>query len=316
MIGAAAQMALGVVPSLITTGMNIGQLVGAKKAQEEARKKFEAGVQDVKNQMQRNVQEGLRVQDESTRLKYMQDLAALKQLTDTATTGGQRTTLAAIPGLQAGSQAASEQDRLALQKREDARTKAILDQEEVLRSEEKEFSEEMAGIALAQEQQARKDRQELLGSTITGLGNIATTAVKAAPLYAKDAATRKAGRLVDSLGGEFEGLTRDQALDAILESGLSNKEMRDARRYGQGGIDEILQAYYQGLQPNTATGVGLSAPLTGFSGMSLTPQSQPSPFDIGINQRFFNPKLTINNPGLGNPMQYNPSYLSLLNPNG
>jgi hypothetical protein len=32
MIGAAAQMALGVVPSLITTGMNIGQLVGAKKS--------------------------------------------------------------------------------------------------------------------------------------------------------------------------------------------------------------------------------------------------------------------------------------------
>ena len=315
MIGAAAQMALGVVPSLITTGMNIGQLVGAKKAQEEARKKFEAGVQDVKNQMQRNVQEGLRVQDESTRLKYMQDLAALKQLTDTATTGGQRTTLAAIPGLQAGSQAASEQGRLGLQKREDARTKAILDQEEVLRSEEKEFSEEMAAIALAQEQQARKDRQELLGQTIKGLGDISKTAVEAAPLFGKDAATRKAGRLVDSLGGEFEGLTRDQALDAILQSGLSNKEMRDARRYGQGGIDEILQAYYQGLQPNTATGVGLSAPLTGFSGMSLTPQSQPSAFDIGINQRYFTPTLTLNNAGLANPMQYSQNYLSL-NRNG
>ena len=316
MIGAAAQMALGVVPSLITTGMNIGQLVGAKKAQEEATRKFDEGVQDIKNEMEKNAAELLRVQDESTRLKFMQDLAALKQLTDTATTGGQRTTLAAIPGLQAGSQAASEQGRLALQKREDARTKAIADQEEVLRKERKGFSEEMAAIALAKEQQEEIKRQQFLGQAIKGLGDIATTAVEVAPLFGKDKEARKAGRLVDSLGGEFEGLTRDQAIDAILESGLSNKEMRDARRYGQGGIDEILQAYYQGLQPNTATGVGLSAPLTGFSGMSLTPQSQPSAFDIGINQRFFNPKLTLNNAGLGNPMQYNQSYLSLLNPNG
>lgn len=316
MIGAAAQMALGVVPSLITTGMNIGQLVGAKKAQEEARKKFDAGVQDVKNEMEKNAAELLRVQDESTRLKFMQNLAQLKTLTDTATSGGQRTTLAAIPGLQAGSEAITEKDRGSLQQREDARTKAVADQEEVLRKERKGFSEEMAGIALAQEQQEKNRIQQLLGQTIKGVGDIATTAVKAAPLFGKDAATRKAGRLVDSLGGEFEGLTRDQALDAILESGLSNKEMRDARRYGQGGIDEILQAYYQGLQPNTATGVGLSAPLTGFSGMSLTPQSQPSLFDIGINQRFFNPTLTLNNTGLGNPMQYNQSYLSLLNPNG
>ena len=96
MIGAAAQMALGVVPSLISTGMNIGQLVGAKNAQKAATEKFNAGVKEIENQMLRNVQEERRVQDESTRLKYMQDLAALQQATDTATSGGQRTTLAAL----------------------------------------------------------------------------------------------------------------------------------------------------------------------------------------------------------------------------
>ena len=61
MIGAAAQIALGVVPSLISTGMNIGQLIGAKNAQKDARKKFESEVTKIENLMQKNVAEEFNV---------------------------------------------------------------------------------------------------------------------------------------------------------------------------------------------------------------------------------------------------------------
>lgn len=316
MIGAAAQIALGVVPSLISTGMNIGQLIGAKNAQKDARKKFESEVTKIENLMQKNVAEEFNVSDEATKLKYLQNLARTKQMSQDLAGAGQRAVAAGMPALMTRQEAADEEERLKLQQRLEARDKMIIGQDEALRKEQKEFGEEMAALRFGQEQQERNRSQELFGQVLKGVGDIAVAGIEAAPLFKKGAGERQAGKLVDSLGGEFEGLTHNQALDAILGSGLSKKQMKDARKYGQGGIDEILQSYYQGLQPNTSTGVGLSAPLTGFSGMSLTPQSQQSPFDIGINQRFFNPTLTLNNTGLGNPMQYNQSYLSLLNPNG
>lgn len=294
MIGAAAQMALGVVPSLITTGMNIGQLVGAKKAQEEATRKFDEGVQDIKNEMEKNAAELLRVQDESTRLKFMQDLAALKQLTDTATTGGQRTTLAAIPGLQAGSQAASEQGRLALQKREDARTKAIADQEEVLRKERKGFSEEMAAIALAKEQQSTKDYNKLLGQTLTNLGGTLTQGIESAPLFMKNLETSRAQRLVDALpDDQLGGLSREQALDAILAKKYDRRTLRDARKMGF-VPDETLfsdyaaKIYGSGLPKNVFSPAPVNIPMeqrvemtlgdqTGL--VDLLPQNQIRTFD-------------------------------------
>jgi hypothetical protein len=279
MIGAAAQMALGVVPSLITTGMNIGQLVGAKKAQEEARKKFDAGVQDVKNQMLRNVQEERRVQDESTRLKYMQDLAALQQATDTATSGGQRTTLAALPGLQAASQAASEQGRLGLQKREDERTGKIVDQEEVLRKERKDLSEELAAIAFAQEQQATKDYNKLLGETLTGLGGTLTQGIKSAPLFMKNLETSRAQRLVDALpDDQLGGLSREQALDAIMAKKYDRRTLRDARKMGF-VPDETLfsdyaaKIYGSGLPKNVFSPAPVNIPMEQRAEMALGNQT-------------------------------------------
>ena len=233
------------VPQVVGLGMNIAQLVGAKKRQEAGKLKFEEGVEEVKNLMQKNVAEQLNVSDEATKLKYRQNLAAVQQLSNDMGGRGQRTALAGIPGLFNRQEAAAEEERQRLQGRLEDRQKIIVGQEEALRLEEKDFSEEMAGIGFAQEQQGRQDFNKTLGQTITGAGALAGGIIQSAPLYGKNMATRRGERFVDSLSDDqLGGLSRDQALDAIMGQRYDRQTINNARR-GNFLPDEFLFRDYR-----------------------------------------------------------------------
>ena len=170
-MGAAA--IAGAVPQVVSLGMNIGQLVGSKKAQEAAREKFDTGVQEMKNRMERNVAEQINVSDEATKLKYRQNLAAVQQLSDDLGQRGQRSVIGGVGGLTTAADAAAEQERQRLGVRLEDRDKAIINQEEALRKEQQAFGMEMAALAKGDEERERENRNAALGGIIKGAGGLA-----------------------------------------------------------------------------------------------------------------------------------------------
>ena len=107
--------------------------------------------------------EELNVNDEATRLKGQQNLAALQQLTDATSGAGQRAVLGATSGLMTAADAANEAERGTLQKRLEAREKAILNQDEVNRQGKMDLELDIAAVSKAEEMEARKNQQEFMG---------------------------------------------------------------------------------------------------------------------------------------------------------
>ncbi len=304
-MGAAA--IAGAVPQVVSLGMNIGQLVGSKKAQEAAREKFDTGVQEMKNRMERNVAEQINVSDEATKLKNRQNLAAVQQLSDDLGQRGQRSVIGGVGGLTTAADAAAEQERQRLGVRLEDREKTIIGQEEVLRKEQQAFGMEMAALAKGEEEREREERNAALGGIIKGAGSLASGIIKDAPLYRKKRQAKKEEKLIDSLGGDFEGLSRNQALDAVSAMGYDPKILRAARKDGGGGADVVLRDYYSNLYDSPSAGLPMMAP-TGFTGTSLTPQGTPSPFDIGGSRPFYNAPTSLGGglPGMAQAQGYFP----------
>ena len=245
-MGAAAVAQL--VPLVATTGMSFYQMAQAKKSAEKGRKKFDEGVQKTRDLLEQNVMEELNVNDEATRLKGQQNLAALQQLTDATAGAGQRAVLGATPGLMTAADAANESERANLQQRLEGRQKAILGQEEINRQGKMDLELDLA--AVGKEQQLAEDarRQEMMGQALTGLGNIASAGISSSALYKKDGNARRSGKFVDSLGkDQLGGLSRGQATDAIMEQNYDRRTLNNARRGGFVPDEDIFANYRSNL---------------------------------------------------------------------
>ena len=245
-MGAAAVAQL--VPLVATTGMSFYQMTQQKKAAEAGRKKFDEGVQKTRDLLEQNVMEELNVNDEATRLKGQQNLAALQQLTDATAGAGQRAVLGATPGLMTAADAANESERANLQQRLEAREKAILDQDEINRQGKMDLELDLAAVAKEQELASEAQKNQLMGQVAQGLGNIASTGIESAALYKKDGNTRRAGKFVDSLGkGQLGGLSRGQAIDAVMEQNYDRGVINNARREGFVPDEGLFQNYRSNL---------------------------------------------------------------------
>lgn len=304
---AAITTAAAAAPQVISLGMNIGQLIGSKEAQQAATEKFDKGVQEIKNRMERNVAEQINVSDEATKLKYKQDLAAVQQISDDLGQRGQRSVIGGVGGLTTAADAAAEKERQRLGVRLEDRQKAIINQDEALRREKQAFGMEMAAMAKGEEERERQNRDAALAGIFKTAGSLAGGFIKDAPLYRKNRQARQEEKLIDSLGGDFEGLSRNQALDAVSAMGYDPKTLRAARRDGGGGVDVVLRDYYSNLYDSPSAGLPMMSP-TGFTGTSLTPQSAPSPFDIGGMRPFYiaPTSLGVGLPGMAQAQGYFP----------
>jgi len=245
-MGAAAVAQL--VPLVATTGMSFYQMAQAKESQRKGRKKFNKGVQKTRDLLEQNVMEELNVNDEATRLKGQQNLAALQQLSDVTAGAGQRAVLGATPGLMTAADAANEAERANLQQRLEARQKAILSQDEVNRVGKMDLELELAAVAKEQELAAEAQKNEMMGQVIGGLGDIASAGISSAALYKKGGNARRAGRFVDSLGkDQLGGLSRGQATDAIMEQNYDRGVINNARRGGFVPDEDIFANYRMNL---------------------------------------------------------------------
>jgi hypothetical protein len=245
-MGAAAVAQL--VPLVATTGMSFYQMSQAKKSAEKGKRTFDEGVQKTRDLLEQNVMEEINVSDEATRLKGQQNLAALQQLTDATAGAGQRAVLGATPGLMTAADAANESERANLQQRLEAREKAILGQDEINRQGKMDLELDIA--AVGKEQQLAEDarRQQMMGQALTGLGDIAQAGIESSALYKKDGNTRRAGKFVDSLGeGQLGGLSRGQAIDAVMEQNYDRGVINNARRGGFVPDEGLFQNYRSNL---------------------------------------------------------------------
>ena len=224
---AAAQM----IPLGFTTGMSAIEMVQSRKSAEAGREKFKEGIKKTKNLLEQNVQEELNVNDEATRLKGQQNLAALQQLTDATSGAGQRAVLGATGGLMTAADAANEAERGTLQKRLEAREKAILDQDEVNRQGKMSLELDLASVGKAEQMEARKNQQAFMGQLVKGAGGLA-----------------KAGIFVDSLGeDQLGGLSRSQAKDAVMDANYDRRTINNARRGGFVPDEDLFSNYRSNL---------------------------------------------------------------------
>jgi len=245
-MGAAAVAQL--VPLVATTGMSFYQMAQAKESQRKGRKKFNEGVQKTRDLLEQNVMEELNVNDEATRLKGQQNLAALQQLTDVTAGAGQRAVLGATPGLMTAADAANEAERANLQQRLEARQKAILSQDEVNRQGKMDLELDLAAVAKEQQLASEAQKNEMMGQVVKGAGEIATKGIEASALYRQDGNARRAGKFVDSLGkDQLGGLSRSQAIDAVMEQNYDRGVINNARRAGFVPDEGLFQNYRSNL---------------------------------------------------------------------
>ena len=245
-MGAAAVAQL--VPLVATTGMSFYQMAQAKESQRKGRKKFNEGVQKTRDLLEQNVMEELNVNDEATRLKGQQNLAALQQLTDVTAGAGQRAVLGATPGLMTAADAANEAERANLQQRLEARQKAILSQDEVNRQGKMDLELDLAAVAKEQQLASEAQKNEMMGQVVKGAGEIATKGIEASALYRQDGNARRAGKFVDSLGkDQLGGLSRSQAIDAVMEQNYDRGVINNARRGGFVPDEGLFQNYRSNL---------------------------------------------------------------------
>ena len=245
-MGAAAVAQL--VPLVATTGMSFYQMAQAKESQRKGRKKFNEGVQKTRDLLEQNVMEELNVNDEATRLKGQQNLAALQQLTDVTAGAGQRAVLGATPGLMTAADAANEAERANLQQRLEARQKAILSQDEVNRQGKMDLELDLAAVAKEQQLASEAQKNEMMGQVVKGAGEIATKGIEASALYRQDGNARRAGKFVDSLGkDQLGGLSRGQAIDAVMEQNYDRGVINNARRAGFVPDEGLFQNYRSNL---------------------------------------------------------------------
>ena len=245
-MGAAA--AAQIIPLAVTTGMSAIQMVQSRKAAEAGREKFEEGVQKTKNLLEQNVMEELNVNDEATRLKGQQNLAALQQLTDATSGAGQRAVLGATGGLMTAADAANEAERGTLQKRLEAREKAILDQDEVNRQGKMSLELDLASVGKAEQMEARKNQQAFMGQLVKGAGDFVGAGIENAALYKKDGNARRSGNFVDSLGeDQLGGLSRSQAKDAVMDANYDRRTINNARRGGFVPDEDLFSNYRSNL---------------------------------------------------------------------
>ena len=245
-MGAAAVAQL--VPLVATTGMSLYEMGQAKESADRGKRKFRKGIKKTKDLLEQNVAEELNVNDEATRLKGQQNLAALQQLTDVTAAAGQRAVLGATPGLMTAADAANEAERANLQKRLEARQKAILNQDEINRQGKMDLEQEIAAVGKAEQMAAEQAKNQLMGQVFQGLGNIASTGIQSSALYRQDGNARRAGKFVDSLGkDQLGGLSRSQAIDAVMEQNYDRGVLNNARRGGFVPDEDIFANYRMNL---------------------------------------------------------------------
>lgn len=192
--------------------------ISARKAQREAERQAEVALNQAKQRIDVNRQEGVQIPLDSYELAMRQNTAQQMQALEGLREADQRTLAAGIGRLGAVGTSATEADRQRMQA-------DIYKRDQMIASEEANIDRMLANINLQESagaQQAAADREQMaaqqFSNAIKGAGNIATSLYQMKDLYGSRQTELDAAKALQKQG-EFEGMNNREARRAMLKSG-------------------------------------------------------------------------------------------------
>lgn len=223
---------VGLGLQVLGMGADIIGGISARKAQREAERQAEVALNQAKQRLDVNRQEGVQIPLDSYELAMRENTAQQMQALEGLREADQRTLAAGVGRLGAVSTSATEADRQRMQA-------DIYKRDQMIASEEANIDRMLAQISLqeaAGAQQAAANREQAaaqqFSSAIKGAGNIATSLYKMQDLYSSRPTELEAAKALQNQG-MFEGMNTRQARRAMLRDGIyDEQEISNLATYG------------------------------------------------------------------------------------
>ena len=223
---------MAISPGILIAGLGLQALgmgadiiggISARKAQREAERQAEVALNQAKQRLDVNRQEGVQIPLDSYELAMRQNTAQQMQALEGLREADQRTLAAGVGKLGAIGTSATEADRQRMQA-------DIYKRDQMIASEEANIDRMLAQISLqeaAGAQQAAADREQMaarqFSGAVKGAGNIASSIYQMQDLYDSRPTELEAAKALQDQG-MFEGMNTRQARRAMLRSGDYNPQ--------------------------------------------------------------------------------------------
>lgn len=227
---------VGLGLQVLGMGADIIGGISARKAQREAERQAEVALNQAKQRLDVNRQEGVQIPLDSYELAMRENTAQQMQALEGLREADQRTLAAGVGRLGAVSTSATEADRQRMQA-------DIYKRDQMVASEQANIDRALANISLqeaAGAQQAAADREQMaaqqFSSAIKGAGNIATDLYKMQDLYDSRKTELNAAKALQEQG-MYKGMNNIQARRAMLDSGMfDNQAISNLDSFGRAGV--------------------------------------------------------------------------------
>lgn len=204
--------------------------ISARKAQREAERQAEVALNQAKQRIDVNRQEGVQIPLDSYELAMRQNTAQQMQALEGLREADQRTLAAGVGKLGAIGTSATEADRQRMQA-------DIYKRDQMIASEEANIDRMLAQISLqeaAGAQQAAADREQMaarqFSSAVKGAGNIASSIYQMQDLYGSRETELEAAKALQGQE-KFEGMNTRQVRRAMLKD-YNTKEISNLASFG------------------------------------------------------------------------------------
>lgn len=223
---------VGLGLQVLGMGADIIGGISARKAQREAERQAEVALNQAKQRIEVNRQEGVQIPLDSYELAMRENTAQQMQALEGLREADQRTLAAGVGKLGAAATSATEADRQRMQA-------DIYKRDQMIASEQANIDRMLANISLqeaAGAQQAAADREQMaarqFSSAVKGAGNIATSLYKNKDLYSSRPTELEAAKALKDQG-MYKDMNIREARRAMLRDGkFSNQEISNLASFG------------------------------------------------------------------------------------
>jgi len=227
---------VGLGLQVLGMGADIIGGISARKAQREAERQAQVSLNQAKQRLEVNRQEGVQIPLDSYELAMRENTAQQMQALQGLREADQRTLAAGVGRLGAAGISATEADRQRMQA-------DIYKRDQMIASEQANIDRMLSQISLqeaAGAQQAAANREQMaaqqFSSAIRGAGNITTSLYKMQDLYdSKQTELNAAKALQDQ--GMYKGMSTRQAVRAMSDSGMYDTQaISNLDSFGRAGV--------------------------------------------------------------------------------
>lgn len=227
----AAIAAIGIGLQVLGMGADIIGGIRARKVQREAERQAQEALNQAKQRLEVNRQEGVQIPLDSYELAMRERTAQQMQALEGLREADPRALAAGAGKLTAAATAAKEADRQRMQA-------DIYKRDQMIASEEANIDKMLAGISLqeaAGAQKAAADREQMaarqFSSALKGAGNIATSIYQMQDLYDSRQTELDAAKALQEQG-MYEGMNTRQARRAMLRDNYGDQDISNLASFG------------------------------------------------------------------------------------